>query len=171
MTVITSQWAQLVRLELHYEKAHEAIAADHGPYYYLSFIGTAPEARGRGLGSKLLQEITSRADREGRWCLLEATSEKSEVSGVVVVVGNMGRVSHNRHSWGRGLYGLFSQYSFGCLSACMPVRSMLVEHHAVKEKHEGLSICLKPPPLAHTSRLHVFLRTCKTNTSNPSHPL
>jgi GNAT superfamily N-acetyltransferase len=45
-----------------------------------SFIGTAPEARGRGLGSRLLAEITSRADREGRWCLLEATSEKSEVS-------------------------------------------------------------------------------------------
>lgn len=44
-----------------------------------SFIGTAPEARGRGLGSRLLAEITSRADREGRWCLLEATSEKSEV--------------------------------------------------------------------------------------------
>jgi len=87
MTFIPSQWAQLLRLELHYEAAHEAIAADHGPYYYLSFIGTAPEARGRGLGSKLLQEITSRADREGRWCLLEATSEKSEVRLVVVVVG------------------------------------------------------------------------------------
>lgn len=73
------QWGQLLRLELHYEEAHEAIAAAHGPYYYLSFIGTAPEARGKGLGSKLLQEMTSRADREGRWCLLEATSEKSEV--------------------------------------------------------------------------------------------
>lgn len=69
-----------MRLELHYEEAHEAIAAAHGPYYYLSFIGTAPEARGKGLGSKLLQEMTNRADREGRWCLLEATSEKSEVS-------------------------------------------------------------------------------------------
>lgn len=74
------QWGQLLRLELHYEDAHEAIAAAHGPYYYLSFIGTAPEARGKGLGSKLLQEMTNRADREGRWCLLEATSEKSEVS-------------------------------------------------------------------------------------------
>jgi hypothetical protein len=73
------QWAQLLRLELHYEEAHESIASAHGPYYYLSFIGTAPEARGRGLGSKLLAEITGRADREGRWCLLEATSQKSEV--------------------------------------------------------------------------------------------
>jgi hypothetical protein len=75
-----AQWAQLLRLELHYEEAHESIASAHGPYYYLSFIGTAPEARGRGLGSKLLAEITARADREGRWCLLEATSKKSEVS-------------------------------------------------------------------------------------------
>lgn len=49
---------------------------------YLSFIGTAPEARGRGLGGRLLAEITSRADREGRWCLLEATSEKSQVRAV-----------------------------------------------------------------------------------------
>ena len=78
-----------MRLELHYEEAHESIAAAHGSYYYLSFIGTAPEARGRGLGSRLLQEITARADREGRWCLLEATSEKSEVGCVCVCGGGL----------------------------------------------------------------------------------
>jgi hypothetical protein len=32
------QWAQLVRLELHYEEAHEAIAAAHGAYYYLRCV-------------------------------------------------------------------------------------------------------------------------------------
>jgi GNAT superfamily N-acetyltransferase len=55
------------------------VAADFGAYYYLSFIGTAPEARGKGYGSLLLRCITDRADREGRWCLLEATSERSQV--------------------------------------------------------------------------------------------
>lgn len=32
------QWGQLVRLELHYEEAHEAIAAAHGAYYYLRCV-------------------------------------------------------------------------------------------------------------------------------------
>lgn len=71
-------WRQLLRLELHYEKAHAQVASDFGDYYYLSFIGTAPEARGKGYGSLLLRCITERADREGRWCLLEATSERSQ---------------------------------------------------------------------------------------------
>lgn len=57
------------------------VASDFGDYYYLSFIGTAPEARGKGYGSLLLRCITERADREGRWCLLEATSERSQVRG------------------------------------------------------------------------------------------
>jgi GNAT superfamily N-acetyltransferase len=72
-------WRQLLRLELHYEKAHEEVAAQYGSYYYLSFIGTHPEARGKGYGSLLLSHITQRADREGRWCLLEATSDRSQV--------------------------------------------------------------------------------------------
>lgn len=71
-------WRQLLRLELHYEKAHAQVASDFGDYYYLSFIGTAPEARGKGYGSLLLRCITERADREGRWCLLEATSQRSQ---------------------------------------------------------------------------------------------
>jgi hypothetical protein len=36
----------------------------------------------------LLRCITDRADREGRWCLLEATSERSQVRG-----GRAGAVS------------------------------------------------------------------------------
>jgi len=72
-------WPALVALELRYEAAHarEAASAPGGCYYYLSFIGTAPAARGRGYGSLLMRQITARADAEGRICLLEATSERS----------------------------------------------------------------------------------------------
>lgn len=72
-------WPSLLALELKYEAAHarEAAAAPGGAYYYLSFIGTAPAARGRGYASLLMRAITQRADAEGRLCLLEATSERS----------------------------------------------------------------------------------------------
>lgn len=72
-------WPALVNLELHYEAAHarEAATAPGACYYYLSFIGTAPAARGKGYASLLMLHITARADQEGRICLLEATSTKS----------------------------------------------------------------------------------------------
>jgi len=72
-------WPSLLALELKYEAAHarEAASAPGGAYYYLSFIGTAPAARGRGYASLLMRAITQRADAEGRLCLLEATSERS----------------------------------------------------------------------------------------------
>lgn len=68
-------------LRLHGCPPAPQVAAEVGSYYYLSFIGTAPEARGKGYGSLLLRCITDQADQEGRWCLLEATSERSEVRG------------------------------------------------------------------------------------------
>jgi ribosomal protein S18 acetylase RimI-like enzyme len=76
-------WPALVALELRYEAAHAAQAAAAAAaggaegYYYLSFIGTAPAARGRGLASALISEVTARADAEGRPCLLEATSARA----------------------------------------------------------------------------------------------
>jgi ribosomal protein S18 acetylase RimI-like enzyme len=53
-------WPSLFRLELHYERAHEQVAGAFGSYYYLSFIGTHPDARGKGYGSLLLKHITDR---------------------------------------------------------------------------------------------------------------
>lgn len=70
-------WRSLFNLELQYERAHARVAAAHGSYYYLSFIGTHPDARSKGYGSLLLRHITQRADAEGRYCLLEATSDRS----------------------------------------------------------------------------------------------
>jgi GNAT superfamily N-acetyltransferase len=44
------------------------------PFYYLSFLGTRPDARGRGLGMGLLAELVERADREGKPTYLESTN-------------------------------------------------------------------------------------------------
>ncbi|GBF98028.1 hypothetical protein Rsub_11139 [Raphidocelis subcapitata] len=71
------RWRAAVRLELAYEAAHAEAAAADEAFYYLSFIASAPAARGRGYGSQLIAAITARADAEGRACHLEATSERS----------------------------------------------------------------------------------------------
>jgi GNAT superfamily N-acetyltransferase len=52
----------------------EAATPDGPPFYYLSFLGTHPESRGRGIGMGLLAELAARADREGRPVYLESTN-------------------------------------------------------------------------------------------------
>ncbi len=52
----------------------EAAIPDGPPFYYLSFLGTHPESRGRGIGMSLLAELAGRADREGRPIYLESTN-------------------------------------------------------------------------------------------------
>ena len=47
------------------------------PHWYLPMIGVAPHARGRGLGSSLLQRMLDRCDAEGSPAYLEASSEKN----------------------------------------------------------------------------------------------
>lgn len=71
-------WPSLMGLELYYEKQHSRALQAYGPYYYLSYIGTRPECRGKGVGSLLLKHICDLADAEGRYCVLEATSERSK---------------------------------------------------------------------------------------------
>ncbi|HEY1237099.1 MAG TPA: GNAT family N-acetyltransferase [Solirubrobacterales bacterium] len=44
------------------------------PFYYVSFLGTHPDARGRGLGFGLLAEVYGRADAEGKPVYLESTN-------------------------------------------------------------------------------------------------
>lgn len=50
-------WASLLRMELEYEAQHERIERAYGPYYYLSYIGTRAESRGKGYASLLLKQV------------------------------------------------------------------------------------------------------------------
>ena len=50
-------------------------AIPEGPsFYYVSFLGTRPDSRGRGLGMALLSEVCGEADREGKPVYLESTN-------------------------------------------------------------------------------------------------
>ena len=52
----------------------EAAVPSGPPFYYVSFLGTHPDARGRGLGMGLLDEVCARADDEGTPTYLESTN-------------------------------------------------------------------------------------------------
>ena len=57
----------------------DAMEAYHpeAPHWYLPLIGVAPEAQGRGLGTRLMQPVLDRCDAEGTLAYLEATTERS----------------------------------------------------------------------------------------------
>jgi ribosomal protein S18 acetylase RimI-like enzyme len=46
-------------------------------HWYLSLLGTDPEARGRGLGSAVLQPVLERCDAEGVGVYLETSKERN----------------------------------------------------------------------------------------------
>ena len=48
-----------------------------GAHYYFSYIGVAPAAQGRGLGSSLMRPALDRCDKEGLPAYLEASSERN----------------------------------------------------------------------------------------------
>lgn len=48
-----------------------------GPHVYIPYVGVAPWAQGRGLGSKLMFEVLTGADRDGLPVYLEASSARS----------------------------------------------------------------------------------------------
>jgi GNAT superfamily N-acetyltransferase len=49
-----------------------------GSYYYLQFLGVAPERQGRGSGSAMLDHMLQRCDREGVRAYLDATSPRNK---------------------------------------------------------------------------------------------
>jgi GNAT superfamily N-acetyltransferase len=49
-------------------------AVPPGPFYYLSFLGTRPDSRGRGIGMGLLAELVAQADRDCQPTYLESTN-------------------------------------------------------------------------------------------------
>jgi ribosomal protein S18 acetylase RimI-like enzyme len=48
-----------------------------GAHLYFSYIGVAPDAQGRGLGSRLMRPALDRCDEEGLPAYLEASSERN----------------------------------------------------------------------------------------------
>jgi GNAT superfamily N-acetyltransferase len=48
-----------------------------GAHHYFSNIGVAPEAQGKGLGSRLMRPTLDRCDKEGLPAYLEASSERN----------------------------------------------------------------------------------------------
>lgn len=65
---VSASWRQLVTngkmLKLHHQLLPE-------PHWYLIFLGLLEEARGKGLATKLLEPMLTRADREGFSCYLD----------------------------------------------------------------------------------------------------
>jgi ribosomal protein S18 acetylase RimI-like enzyme len=52
----------------------EAVCPDDRSFYYLSFLGTNPEHRGRGIGMKLLESNLTRVDADGMPAYLESSN-------------------------------------------------------------------------------------------------
>jgi GNAT superfamily N-acetyltransferase len=55
-----------------------AAIPDGPPFYYLSFLGTRPDSRGRGLGTALLSENLARIDLEGAPAYLESSNPAND---------------------------------------------------------------------------------------------
>ena len=56
-----------------------AVLGDRDPAsWYLVYIGTRPDGRGKGYARKVVEYVTSRADAEGRACYLESSHEVNE---------------------------------------------------------------------------------------------
>jgi GNAT superfamily N-acetyltransferase len=52
----------------------EAATPQGRTFYYLSFLGTRADSRGKGVGMGLLAELTALADREGQPTYLESSN-------------------------------------------------------------------------------------------------
>jgi ribosomal protein S18 acetylase RimI-like enzyme len=70
-------WKMIGEFEGVTGRAREREMGRGGRYYYVFFIGTAEEGRGRGLASRLMEEVKEGAGREGMPVWLEATTERS----------------------------------------------------------------------------------------------
>lgn len=66
-------YPSFLRYGANAERAHP-----RGPHWYLVVLGIRPEAQRRGIGSRLVEPILERADRDGVDCYLE-TSDRANV--------------------------------------------------------------------------------------------
>ncbi|KAJ5130279.1 uncharacterized protein N7515_006318 [Penicillium bovifimosum] len=53
--------------------AHDAIWQDPRGYYFCNVVGVSSQARGMGVGKKLMQTVMEKADRENMPCYLESS--------------------------------------------------------------------------------------------------
>jgi len=59
---------------LHHTKEEVLGERDHKSWY-LVYIGTRPESRGKGYARKLIEQITKKTDADGRACYLESSND------------------------------------------------------------------------------------------------
>ncbi|EXJ78464.1 hypothetical protein A1O1_08864 [Capronia coronata CBS 617.96] len=69
---------------LHYTK-QEILGDRDDQSWYLNYIGTKPEARGKGYGRKLIESVTKMADADGVPCYLESSHDIN-----IIIYGKMG---------------------------------------------------------------------------------
>ncbi|KAG0652990.1 putative N-acetyltransferase [Hyphodiscus hymeniophilus] len=62
-------------LPLLHDTKHEIMGERDDESYYLVYLGSKPSARGKGYARKLIENMTERADLEGRAMYLESSAE------------------------------------------------------------------------------------------------
>jgi ribosomal protein S18 acetylase RimI-like enzyme len=66
-------------LPLLHDTKHEVMGDRDNDSYYLVYIGTKPNARGKGYASKLIRDMMAKADAENRPMYLESSSAANNV--------------------------------------------------------------------------------------------
>lgn len=62
------------------KQAHDDILWDPSGYYFCTFLAVSEEVRGRGVGKRLVEMVTRRADKEGISCYLESSKRVPNVA-------------------------------------------------------------------------------------------
>lgn len=60
-------------------KCQEELWQDKAGYYFVNIVTVNPEAQGKGVGRKLFEIVTKKADAEGRKCYLESSRREPNV--------------------------------------------------------------------------------------------
>ncbi|KAJ5090883.1 Acyl-CoA N-acyltransferase [Penicillium argentinense] len=55
------------------QEAHDSLWTDPRGYYFCNMVGVSSQARGMGIGKRLMESVMERADREGMPCYLESS--------------------------------------------------------------------------------------------------